>query len=375
FRLFTGAIHAIFLMKNGVTIQDIALLQIVFSITSLLFLYPIGIIADYYGPKKLTVLSCLLMSLYYVLSGMYTDNFNVLILAHIIQSISLASIIGASSWILNSLTKEGLNKGNYVNDLGYLENEIQAIGGILASIIGILLTYIFDIKGYMFAYLLASIMLFLNAINFLNIPECRIDTVRKKVTDDVKNIFLKSMKEPCIFWYIISFGSIIAIYQSLFHFWQPLIRTCSDLELDEVISAAICFISSGIVKYNMNKYVRSKKFLKIDPFVILKLSIYITIIGFVALYIAELKFYIIVVILSSLHGLLSIISKIVNSQFLKIAPINQCSAILSIVLLLSLAIINCSGRLPCAPSALRSPAAESIFKYKLSFFVKLSIRP
>jgi len=132
-RLLTGSIHAFFLIQCGISLKELALFQIVFNGTSLIVSYPIGVITDKYGSKLLMIIACILLSLYYLICSYYTNNLSLMIFAHILQGLSLSLIIAMPSWIIESTTEEERKEKNYLNHLGHLDNEIQAIGGVIAG--------------------------------------------------------------------------------------------------------------------------------------------------------------------------------------------------------------------------------------------------
>src|SRR5258707_14869880 len=66
-RMLIGAIHSLFLLRRGVDLPGLAYLQIVFSISALLFEFPTGIYAVKFGNKVSLLLSCFCAGTFYLL--------------------------------------------------------------------------------------------------------------------------------------------------------------------------------------------------------------------------------------------------------------------------------------------------------------------
>lgn len=318
FRLLTGAIGAFFFLKSGLSLQDLTLLQIVFSFTSLISNYPMGILSDLYSSKACVLISCIFMSLYYFLC-IFSPNMNVLILAHFLQALGLSLMMGASSsWMLSWCETEQQENQNYINYLGHLENEIQAIGGVISGVLGAVLAFVFQEYGYTCVFLITASLMFILFFKLMCIPS---NQLKKQKFFSFTAFSLKiNFQDEKIVLFFIATALITALYQPIFHFWQPFFKGFETSQrIDDNILLAICFSLFSATKYFFNRLVRSKIIAdtKIEIFQLSMISTVILFCVFLIISVHPRSFIFCCFLFCLLHGALSIISKIINDQYLK----------------------------------------------------------
>jgi len=124
---------------------------------------------------------------------------------------------------------------------------------------------------------------------------------------------------------------ITAIYQPVFHFWQPLIKLNNNfIELNDNIALGLCFISLSLTRYIVNRLVRKKTTNKTSFFNLLFISIIVSVIMFLLIGITSSNYIICIIFFSLLHASLSLNSRIISDQYLKISLQGQRSSIFSV---------------------------------------------
>ncbi|VEJ44836.1 Uncharacterised protein [Bartonella vinsonii] len=90
-RMLIGVYHAIFLISMGDTLSQLALLQVVFSVTVLLLDFPFAIFADRYRRKYSVMAGVFTTGLFYLLC-LQAPNMTVPIIAQILYAAGFASL-------------------------------------------------------------------------------------------------------------------------------------------------------------------------------------------------------------------------------------------------------------------------------------------
>ena len=66
-RMLIGAINSLYLLSTGIKLPQLAILQIVYSLTVLFMEFPTGILADTYSRKISVLISCGFVACFYIL--------------------------------------------------------------------------------------------------------------------------------------------------------------------------------------------------------------------------------------------------------------------------------------------------------------------
>ena len=169
-RLLNGSFHVVFLLLNGISIPQIAVLQIVYAASVVLFEFPLGLIGDRIGKKPMVVFSCVCMAFFFITLSIST-NFIVLIGVEIVFALGLASISGSfEGWVQDicnfykiDFTKIAYNWTFYFGLLGVI---FALIGYIIASLITDL-SIVYLIIGALF--LLPMLLFLITPSDFLRV--------------------------------------------------------------------------------------------------------------------------------------------------------------------------------------------------------------
>lgn len=321
FRLITGAIGVLFFLKRGRTLQELALLQICFSTTSLLTNYPTGILADCFGPKFFVLLSCIFMASYYFICT-FTQSLYPLLVAYFFQACGLSCMMGASaSWIAGWSLKEAHKNENYLNYLGHLKNEVQTIGGIISGLIGATLACFITENSYEYVFFITSVLMVLMFFMLIFIPDTsHSNFIKCDVISQTKQMIKTSFSNRWTVLFFLSVGLITALYQPLFHFWQPYFRDLNAQFFgDENMVFGLCFAAFNLSGYFVNRNIKlnALRAANQDFSKTLMMYTYLTFLAFLILSFVFYSFILSVLLFCILHGSLSVISTIVNDQYIK----------------------------------------------------------
>jgi len=136
--MITMPIVTLFFQENGLSMQDVFVVQAVFSISVLLFEVPSGYISDKLGHKRALVLGSFIITLAAVIYAL-AYGFWAILFAELVLGVGYAFISGADSALLyNTLIELGKT-----DEHKHIESKIiatraysQAAGGIAGGIIG-----------------------------------------------------------------------------------------------------------------------------------------------------------------------------------------------------------------------------------------------
>lgn len=313
------------------TLQDIALLQMVFSVTFLLVSYPTGILINRYGGKIFSLIACLCVAFYNAFC-LFSPCMLFLMIANVIYALGLAFMASSVlTWRASLIQYEGRAKSNYINYLGYLENEYQAIWSLIAGTLGVLLPFFWHSYGYILLFSLTSVIMLIFMILFKRVPY---SSIEKKISLKQNILYdIKLIKYPPIIYFTCIYGIIEILYQPVFHFWQPLFcNFYNPFSINENLIMGICFFCVNIVRYIANNWV--KRFLlhnsRINLFYFSSVifsgaGLLFILLGTVVQTVFEGIIYFTV-----LHGLLSIGFKTIISQYLKIQHHENSASIFSL---------------------------------------------
>lgn len=132
----------------GVSITQLALLQIVFSVAICIFEVPCGILGDKIGVKQNVILSCFFLCI-------YAPNLFVLIPAEIIYALGFALCSGAdSTWIKGLIDSDGYKSSLIYHQVNAYKRELTAFMNTVAGALGVLIVLCMD--NYQSAYYFCS---------------------------------------------------------------------------------------------------------------------------------------------------------------------------------------------------------------------------
>ncbi|MET3589759.1 hypothetical protein ABID23_000845 [Bartonella silvatica] len=217
----------IFNVYGGVILSQLALLQVAFSVTVLLFDFPCAVLADRYWRKYSVTAGVFMTGLFYPLS-LQAPNMMALIIAQIIYAAGICLIASAiDGWIYHSLD----NKQDRFSHYAHLSHQINSFGSIISGIVGIATIYYSG--QYFIGYIISCLMMGIIFLIFLVVPE-----EKKSESEGIKTkTIVQNAKETLwIFqntmggaWFILLMCLFSAGIQVIYHFWQPIILSDSKL--------------------------------------------------------------------------------------------------------------------------------------------------
>ncbi|KGA43612.1 MFS transporter [Pectobacterium odoriferum] len=254
-RMLIGVYHAIFLISMGVTLSQLAFLQVIFSITILVLDFPFAVLADRYRRKYSVVLGVVLTGLFYPLC-LQAPDISALILSEISYAAGICLITGAiDGWVLHSLGDERDTFSHYA----HLCQQVSSIGSVFAGIIGV--GAIYYSGEYRAGYIISMVLMIFIFISFVLIGDDAVtqnsEVERKSILRNAKEtlwIFKNTVGGPWFIFITCMFSSGIQI---IYHFWQPIILSGSDfLHLSHVdmLTIMFCHIGSFFSQYLANSY-------------------------------------------------------------------------------------------------------------------------
>jgi MFS family permease len=220
-RMLTGVIHAFFLISRGVSLQQLAILQIVSSTTVVLLSIPIGIFADVVSRKLTTLIALFFVAAFYYLC-LFAPSLPLLILAKIFYATGLSAVsYAAEAWALDTIFAEYPGQPHMANYFGHFKKEIASFGNMFAGILGSMIAYTL---GYYYLYLFSMAIMFLLVLGFGLTPTTKIHY--KKPRTSILETTLSASKALFFtqsgLFYLSAALLIIAVYQPVYYFWQPL---------------------------------------------------------------------------------------------------------------------------------------------------------
>ncbi|WP_317992798.1 MFS transporter [Bartonella gliris] len=252
-RMLIGVYHAIFLISMGVTLSQLALLQVAFSVTVLLLDFPCAVFADKYRRKYSVSAGVFMTGVFYLLC-LQAPNMIVLMIAQILYAAGICLIASAiDGWIYHSLG----NRQDRFSYYAHLSHQINSFGSIISGIIGI--ATIYYTKQYFMGYIISCLMMGIIFFIFLIVPE-----EKTSVNEGIKTkTILQNAKETLwIFqntvggaWFILLMCLFSAGIQVIYHFWQPIILSggkIDHLNSLQMLVLMFCHIGAFSAQYFSN---------------------------------------------------------------------------------------------------------------------------
>ncbi|WP_370931495.1 MFS transporter [Bartonella sp. DGB1] len=220
-RMLIGVYHAIFLLSTGVTLAQLALLQLVFSVVMLLFNFPCAVIADKYSHKYSVIIGVFFTAIFYLFSLQAPDMY-FLVIAQIFYSIGLGLCATAiNGWLYYSLE----DKKDSFSQYAHLSHRVGSLGSVFTGMIGIATIYFSG--SFFVGYIISAIAMVMIIFILIWVPEKKIvQQSEVKPATLIQNtyetlwIFKNTLGGK---YYIIQACLLTAGLQVVLHFWQPII--------------------------------------------------------------------------------------------------------------------------------------------------------
>ncbi len=206
----------------GISITQLALLQIVFSVAICIFEVPCGILGDKLGVKQNVILSCFFFALFFFLCT-HGANLSVLILAEIIYALGFALCSGTDSAWIKGLIDGGGDKGSLIyHQVNAYKRELTAFMNTVAGALGVLIVLCMD--NYQSAYYFCSFGFLVLVFWFSRVRGIGIASVSGRQPRDSGSLlhaaeaFIYLVTSKIRLYYILICGFIVAALQPIFHF-------------------------------------------------------------------------------------------------------------------------------------------------------------
>ncbi|WP_455480508.1 MFS transporter [Bartonella sp. B12(2025)] len=252
-RMLIGSYHAIFLMSMGVSLAQLALLQVAFSVTIILLDFPCAVLSDRYRRKYSVIAGVFMTGVFYLLC-LQVPNMTLLIIAQILYAAGICLIASAiDGWIYHSLS----NKQDHFSHYAHLYHQINCFGSIISGIVGI--GTIYYSGEYFTGYIISCLFMGIIFLIFLTVPEETKPMIEKNKT---KTILQNTKETLWIFqntvggaWFIFLMCLFSAGIQIIYHFWQPIILSggkIDHLNSTQMLVLMCCHIGAFSAQYFSN---------------------------------------------------------------------------------------------------------------------------
>lgn len=266
-RTLPHAILTIYLLSTGISLNYIAILQIIFMIVVMLAEFPSGVIADIFSRKTIYVLSVIVNFLSYAIIGFCKGNFILLIIAYILYGLALALKSGTlDAEIVLEYRREEVDIKHYTVMNTYVMSSSSLIGGFIGSI---LYSYINN-KIYVLALIFMIVSMICGSMCIIQNKE---KTKKKKLTLKSTLAEIKSatniLKENEVLTIILILFAVTTLFvQPFFQYWQVLYK---EKEVPVAIFGVIYLV------FQMCNFIAAALYKKLDE----KISIHILLLALI----------------------------------------------------------------------------------------------
>lgn len=313
-RTLPHAVLTIILINKGLSLKDIAIVQICYMAAIIIFKFPSGIISDIFDRKIVYLVSIfLLMISYFIIFK--ASSFVLLCISWFIYGMSAAINTGT---IDISFTKLYQNNSKKLKALISFVKMILSIGAILGGYIGSVLYLYIDIKIYLISLL---IYLISSLITIFFIPNDK-NTDHKHNKEDLTLYLIKFFKKIIILLKSKELLAVFILNSSIQFFYQPFYLYWQAIFIDKNISISIFGIiyvlfrvSDIIGAWIFRKIKHSKYDIYVILAIIFLLSVLIKIVLHIYIFITIIIFLVILISVYS-NNLEYFLKKNVDSKVL-----------------------------------------------------------
>lgn len=348
------AILTLILLRKGIEISQIALIQFFYNFAMLIFELPSGVISDNYSRKKTFVLSLIFLFVAFFII-FFSSSIYFLSAAWFIYGLSQALNTGTIDSDMINYVKE--SHSDYYQDFFRNSRYISLLGSIAGSGIGFLLYRFIGERIYLVSLLIISINIIITIFLYQEKSPNLGKTINIESIKDHLYLAKKEIMDKDLVKYPIISLVILQIYlQFHFHYWQAIFLE-NNVSEDYFYGIYVLFqlVSVLISKVNIDKFnIRNLQLLSIVSIVSVIVSFNIGLRGLdLIIYIVVLTYFMLVSYLSSyilnkyvsrdrissivsfnstLQRIVSSISLLLFAFFLKIVSLKFTFVTISIIL-------------------------------------------
>lgn len=217
-RMSIGGFNALYLLSMDISLAELAILQLIFSLTVLISEIPSGYLSDLWSRKNMVLIGTVLCALFYII--MYIGNsFEIFVIAEIVYGLGLCFISGSfEGWVSAEAKRSQVNYYEVSHKWVSKGGLYSVIGGMFS----IALAYY--LGSFKLVYLLIGVGFILPIYliiktNYHSTDNNIIESIRlSSFFEKVKSIF----KDKTFIKYSIMLSFFVGSMQIIYHFWQPL---------------------------------------------------------------------------------------------------------------------------------------------------------
>lgn len=216
-RTLPHAILTVFLLYQGSSLTQIALLQSIYMVVVMFTEFPSGVWADRFSRKKIYLLSLIILLLAYLLIGFYSTNYIILCIAYALYGLSVSLKSGTlEADAVLELTEQQKPIKEFSVILSYVTNVSSIIGGLCGSFL-----YSFFLNKIYFVSIILFAISFIIALSCGFVKEER-NAGALSLKSELKDGY-EIIKESDILKYILLlFGIMTLFLQPFYQYWQVL---------------------------------------------------------------------------------------------------------------------------------------------------------
>ena len=218
-RTIPHAILTIYLLEAGLTLAQIAYLQIIYMIAIMLFEIPSGYFSDRWSRKYMYIFSIIFLTLAYVLIYLGYSNLYLLMFAWFLYGLSAALNSGTmESELINQIKASN----NDIKKLVIWNSYIASISSAVGAIMGSLLYINIGSEMYLITFICFIISLILALLFKVNVETK--NNIQGNVTSKpfLKNTIVQLLKDRSTQEIIVAFTLISLFIQPYYQYWQVL---------------------------------------------------------------------------------------------------------------------------------------------------------
>jgi MFS family permease len=219
----TFAVYTIFLIKSGLSLFQLGLINFIFMISIMILEVPTGAIADILGRKRSVLISAIFAFVGFILYPLSRNIYN-FALAEILIAFSSTFIYGAfEAWMVKTSQKQGF-RGKV--DLVFSQSNIWSkIAGITGGLIGAYLAVIDIAVPFYVGAFLCLILFFFLLIFMVDDSKPIIGLKIKEAIGSLKKVTVEatkySLNHKVLLWVVLGDALMLMCFQPLNMYWGP----------------------------------------------------------------------------------------------------------------------------------------------------------
>lgn len=218
-----SAIYVLFLLKQGLDLFEVMLVNLAFMVSIFLFEIPTGAYADFYGRRRSIILSFIFLLFTFLLYYL-SDNLWLFILAEVLAAIAFTFSSGAlDAWLVDSFGTQ-----EYTGNVDYIFSNAEVIGKSAAIFGGLLGGYIGSVNlalpfglGAVLIFVTLLIAVFFIHEKFTPKHTPSFSNTFSRIGNVAKDSITYGLKHKVVLWLILSSIVYSFAFMPLNMYWSP----------------------------------------------------------------------------------------------------------------------------------------------------------